>query len=213
MQPQPTSQQSSWNTPHWCSGPMPGYRPVPRWEDLPPYAQHDLETGGFGQTWYEQMDALDGHPLMLTALVLYVKLKGMGLWGFVNDSMVNKKYLTWDSGELQFSCKNPPLLRAVLTSRPDFTNPEASDREWSSRELRSVGSLHIKKYPLFVQAHIDYYGLLRNGAWWVAPPVQLAQMASHGLSQQSRRDVYEVRELLLRQGWDPAPLVGRAYRR
>jgi len=210
---QPTSQQSSWNTPHWCSGPMPGYRPVPCWEDLPSYAQHDLENAGFGKKWYEEMDALDGHPLMLTALVLYVKLKGMGLWSFVNGSEVNRQYLTCNSGELQFYCRNHPMLKALLTARPDFTNPEASDVKWSSREKRSVGSLHIRKYELFVQAHIDYYGLLRNGTWWVAPPVQLAQMAAHGLSQQSRRDVCEVRELLLAQGWDPAPLVGKAYRR
>ena len=102
---------------------MPGYRPVPRWEDLPSYAQHDLKTAGFGQTWNEHMDALDGHPLMLTALVLYVKLKGMGLWSFVNGSEVNKKYLTWNSGELQFCCKNHPRRRRSrsCTSRPATT--------------------------------------------------------------------------------------------
>jgi len=205
---------TSWNAPDCCSGPMPGYRPVPRWEDLPPYAQHDLRLARF-EDWYSEMDAIEGHALCLTVLVLYVKLKGMGLWSFVNGPAIDPRgpYLTWNSGELQFRCQNPWGLKALLTARPDFTNPTASDQEWSSREKRSVGSLHVKKYRLFVQAHIDYYGLLRNGAWWAAPPVQLAQMAAHGLSQQSRRDVYELRELLLGQGWDPAPLVGKAGRR
>ena len=50
--------------------------PVPQWSELPDYAQHELTPCGYDATWFSEQSPI----LRLTALNLYVKLKGLGLW-------------------------------------------------------------------------------------------------------------------------------------
>jgi len=47
-----------------------------------------------------------------------------------------------------------------------------------------------------------------SDAAWFFPPAQLGQMLAHGLSKDRFTDVHGLRSLLLRQGWDPATLLG-----
>lgn len=182
---------------------------VPDWADLPSYAQHDLATRKFGPFWFAN-PARGGRPeLRLTLLLCYVKLRGMYLWGFVE-----KEHSTFP-GALQFESSYSRALKSVLTRRADFTDPEASDDAWSSREKRSIASLHFKKFSgaPFVQAHLDYYGLLASNSAWVFPPIQAGQALAHAFTPKSFTDVFRLRQALLAQGLDRAPLIGVAAAR
>ena len=225
--------------------------------------QHDLETRGFKKLWFPDPKESDKPDLRLTVLVCYVKLRSMYLRGFVEEEHSSFP------GALQFKSSYSRALKAVLTRRADFTDPEASDDAWSSREKRSIASLHFKKFSRapFVQAHLDYYGLrallfrMAPVAWarsrnhrlcrssvachqqapsslracdsepfarlgpqsetvvrasnsaWVFPPLQAGQALAHAFTPKSFTDVFRLRQALLEQGWDRAPLIGVAAAR
>ena len=180
--------------------------PVPQWAELPDYVQHELTPCGYDATWFtEQAPA----PLLrLTVLNLYVKLKGLGLWRFVGAESGSQP------GCLHFLCTDIEGLRAFLTASSDFTTPQESTVSWDSRERRAVGALHFKQFdgwPLAkVQAHIDPHGLLLHSElWWLIPVVPLGQMLAHAADPTGYTEVYRIRNILLQQGWDPAPLTGR----
>jgi len=177
--------------------------PVPEWYQLPELAQADLLAGGFKRFWDER----DDPEVRLTVLNLYVKLKGMDLWRFVDRDRGTAK------GVLNFESPDVDGLKKTLTDREDFRNPERSDEKWSSREYRAVGQLHFKHHKNWpkgwVEAHIDPHGLyMASKWWWIIPPVQLVEMLIHGLTKEQYTDVYGIRDILLRQGWWPEPLIG-----
>lgn len=179
--------------------------PVPRWDQLPQDAQKDLDSRDYDETWFREHD--DRPEIRLTVLNLYVKLKGLNLWEFV-DTQNNTKL-----GVMQFLCSRIDGFKDTLRKRDDFTSPEESLEEWSSREMRAMAQLHFKHFkgwPItLVEAHIDQAGLLlRSKWWWLFPPIPLLQMAGHGLSYESYMDVYGIRRILLDQGWYSAPLRG-----
>lgn len=177
--------------------------PVPDWFQLPDHAQLDLSARGYTQTWY------DSKPpnIRLTILNIYVKLKGLELWNFVGNESGT------DLGRMVFASSDTAGLKRTLTDRDDFTSPEESELEWSSREMRVSGALHFKHFAGWpknqVEAHIDQIGLLMLSKWWwLIFPVPLIVMAAHGLSQESYKDVEGIRDILIDQGWDPATLRG-----
>lgn len=176
--------------------------PVPTWERVPEYAQKELELRGYDQTWFESNIDI----LRLTLLNLYVKLSGLGLWKFVQTQDGH------GPGILHFKT-DVTALKQELRDRPDFTSPEESPDQWSSRELRASNALHLKHFkgspPDQVQAQIDQKGLLfRSKWWWLLPVVPLGQMLAPGLAYYSYQEVVGIRDILLGQGWDPAPLLG-----
>jgi len=192
--------------------PMTARWPVPRWWDLPDHARAQLAAAHFngrGFIFDAQHD-----DARLTVLVLYVKLSGLGLWPFVeNDPSHPIK-----DGKIHFQCRLESVLKGTLLARPDFTDPEPSMSTWSSREKRSSGSLHLKRWagcsahsqcPGFIEAHIDPSGALLSDAAWFFPPLQLGQVIAHGLSRDGFKDVHSLRAMLLGQGWDPATLLGK----
>ncbi len=177
--------------------------PVPTWSQLPNYAQTDLAAKGYNANWFD----LNGDEIHLTALNLYVKLKGLGLWSYVGKEDGS------ELGRLHFLTSDIRGLKDVLRERSDFTSPEELMKEWSSREMKASGALHFKHFEDWrdtkVQAHIDLHGLLLASKWWwLLPVVPLAQMLIHGITKQGFEDVYAVRDLLLGEGWDRAPLIG-----
>jgi hypothetical protein len=176
---------------------------VPRWDQLPPDAQRDLASRDYDESWFKEQSP----EIRLTVLNLYVKLSGLKLWEFV-DTQSNTKV-----GAIDFLCSRIDAFKETLSNRPDFTSPEKSADEWSSREMRASGQLHFKHFKGWpetqVEAHIDKVGLLlRSKWWWLFPPIPLIQMARHGLDYSGYQDVYGIRKLLLDQGWYPAPLIG-----
>lgn len=179
---------------------------VPLWSQLPDYAQTELAACGCDAAWFER-HASDG-AMRLTVLNLYVKLRGLGLWSHVRSEAGSQ------AGCLHFLCADLGGLKAALRARGDFTNPGASLDEWESRERRAEGALHFKHFSGWpeaqVQAHIDPYGLLlQSELWWLVPVVPLGQMIRHGADPTGYAEVHKIRALLLEQGWDPAPLLGR----
>lgn len=177
--------------------------PVPEWYQLPDLAQTDLMARGYTQAWFE------GKPpeVRLTVLNLYVKLKGMSLWDFVGSEH------STGLGTLVFANPNIDDFKKTLTDREDFTSPEKSEEEWSSREMRVSGQLHFKHFKgwpkTVVEAHIDQHGLLmRSKWWWIIFPVPLVEMGIHALTYESYKDVQGIRDILLGQGWWPEPLKG-----
>lgn len=181
-------------------------QPVPRWADLPEHAHNHLHSAAYAGSWFDRQS----DEMRLTVLNLYVKLSGMHLWQFIqHDPMrICEQPGNPTIGKLNFLCRSPPALKNLLRARPDFADPEDSDAKWSSREKRSTGSLHVKHWGSFTEVHIDYYGLVMSDAAWWFPPAQVGQMIAHGLSQDSYRDVYRLRGMLLAQGWDRATLLG-----
>jgi hypothetical protein len=179
---------------------------VPPWEQLPDYAQADLAACGCDAAWFGRYSG--DATMRLTVLNLYVKLRGLDLWRHVGSEQDSQ------AGCLHFMCPDVGALKAALRARGDFTNPGASVTEWESRERRAEGALHFKHFTGWpegqVQAHIDPYGLLlQSELWWLVPVVPLGQMIRHGADPTGYAEVHKIRALLLRQGWDPAPLTGR----
>ncbi|HEY5912875.1 MAG TPA: DUF4157 domain-containing protein [Verrucomicrobiae bacterium] len=185
--------------------------PVPQWEHLPLLAQKELGNKGYDKSWFDARR--NNHSTRLTVLNLYVKLRGIqghNLWDYVGTEVDSQ------TGVLQFKSSKVHDLKTLLKSRADFTSPEDSPDEWSSREMRASGSLHFKHFKNWpeekVQAHIDQAGLLlKNKAWWLVPVVPLGQMARHAieyLGYDDFTDVYGIRDILVRQGYWAAPLVG-----
>jgi hypothetical protein len=179
---------------------------VPQWASLPEYAQAELAACGCDAGWFER-HAADG-TMRLTVLNLYVKLRGLELWRHVGSESGSQ------AGCLHFLCPDVGALKAALRGRDDFTNPDASPDEWESREKRAEGALHFKHFTGWpvaqVQAHIDPQGLLlQNNLWWLVPVVPLGQMIRHGADPTGYVEVHRIRAMLLEQGWDPAPLLGR----
>lgn len=183
----------------------PGH-PVPQWTELPDYAQKELGQCGWDAAWFASQE---GEPVLrLTVVTLYVKLKGLSLWQFVGKEAGSQR------GCLHFLSPSVDALKAALREREDFTAPQDSPQSWDSRERRAVGALHFKHFEGWpeaqVQAHIDPRGLLlHSDLWWIVPVVPLAQMLAHAADPTGYREVYRIRSLLLEQGWDPAPLLGR----
>ena len=183
----------------------PGH-PVPQWTELPDYAQRELAQCGWDAAWFASQAS---EPVLrLTVVILYVKLKGLTLWQFVGKESGSQR------GCLHFLCPSVDALKAALRERDDFTDPQDSAQSWDSRERRAEGALHFKHFEGWpeakVQAHIDPRGLLlHSDLWWIVPVVPLAQMLAHAADPTGYREVYRIRSLLLEQGWDPAPLLGR----
>jgi hypothetical protein len=186
-------------------------RPIPHWNQLPPYAQEAISSRGFDEKWYD--DEKQSDEMRVTVLNLFAKLQGLGLWDFV------KKNISSDVGKLEFECTDVDALKKILRGRSDFTNPERSDVEWSSREERAVGKLHFKHFKDWpknkVQAHIDQAGLLLHHpiitgilSFGIATAIEAAR---HGIDyvEDGYKQPREIREILLRQGWDPATLKGK----
>jgi len=128
----------------------------------------------------------------------------MGLWKFVGGDSGSTS-----QGALEFTCSNIIDLKNTLRSREDLTSPEESEQEWSSREMRTSGQLHFKHFKdtgTTVQAHIDQVGLIPKSKWErvIVPVIGIV----HLITYESYKDVYGIRDILLRQGWDAKPLIG-----
>ena len=176
--------------------------PVPLWGDLPGYGQKDLDGSGYDQAWFDAGSA----PTRLTVLTCYVKLSGMGLWGYVAG-----RHNT-STGTLEFQASNIAALKAKLASSAEFNRP-ADSGAWDSREARATYSLHFKHFATWaddiVQAHIDAIGL-SCGTSGVGGLCAIPLAVPHLLNYDSYQDVFDIRRGLLRQGWDPACLVGKS---
>ncbi len=177
---------------------------APYWQQLPDYVQGHLSTSNYGQGWFDKQSDLR----RMTVLNLYVKLRGMRLWQFVN---VNSTTPLTKDGCLEFTTNNVRLLKSELTNRWNFRTPEDSMKEWDSPEKRATGALHFKHFTGWsdskVQAHIDQAGLwLGNKAfWWAGIPVTGPR---HLAAYDSYKDVFGIRDILLEQGWDRQALLG-----
>jgi hypothetical protein len=180
---------------------------VPTWEHLPDYVQQALGSKGIKADWYDKTDTSD--DLRVTLLTLYVKLKGLGFWEFVGTMEESTS-----KGQFEFACTDVHKLKDALRKRDDFTSPEQSDKEWSSREMRGVGQLHFKhfdKWPVDkVQAHIDQVGpFLHN------PFLRVLGIIPFGIGhliddkRKGWQQPEKIREILLEQGWDPTALKGK----
>jgi hypothetical protein len=172
---------------------------VPRWSDLPISYQDALKL-------WEKFLIDPDDSRRLTILTLYVKLERLGLWGFVGEPVDST-----GGGRLEFRCADVSSLKQALRKRNDFTTPENSPKDWSCRELKSVGSLHFKHFSGWtdevVQAHIDKAGLYLQGWRNAFLPIQAVR---HWLDARANgyTDVFGIRDLLLGQGFDPVPLRG-----
>ena len=185
---------------------------VPQWDQLPLLTQVELSSKGYDKSWFDTRSS--NNSIRLTVLNLYVKLRGIqgkNFWNFVGKEIDSK------TGALQFNASDVHGLKTALKDRDDFTSPEDSPEEWSSREKRADGSLHFKHFwgwpEKKVQAHIDQAGLLlRSAAWWLTIVVPLVQMGRHGVEylfdHDDFTDVFGIRDILLDQGWWAEPLVG-----
>ena len=61
-----------------------------------------------------------------------------------------------------------------------------------------------------MQAHIDPVGLLLHSRWWwLVPVIPLGLVLAHAADPNGYTRVDKIRDLLLRQGGDPAPLLGK----
>ncbi|MCI0714506.1 MAG: hypothetical protein L0154_30410 [Chloroflexi bacterium] len=185
----------------------PIHEPVPNWHELPPYAQADLSRHNCGHPYFKNF--LQNEFLRLTVLNLYVKLKALGLWKFVNMPKKVKQ------GEFEFECSDIGLLWSILDNKGDFSQPDNSPDAWDSREWRWEASIHFKHYKSFghrlqdVAVHIDRYGI-RPGPPLVPDLMLLATTAMHvyDFVVDGYQEVLEIRSILRKQGFDPLPLFG-----
>jgi hypothetical protein len=169
---------------------------VPLWNQLPTYAHKallDIEPD-YDKTWFDSTSA----ELRLTILNLYVKMSKMGFWSYILE------FMDISPGCLHFRCNDVIRLKQELTRRDDFRSPESSMETWDSAEKRGMGSLHFKHFRGWdqakVQAHIDRIWVWQN-------PLQ------HWITYDSYKHPFEIREVLLQQGWDKAVLTGIAKMR
>jgi hypothetical protein len=179
--------------------------PSDAWGRLPNYAKADLERIGCNQSWFNSKSP----EVRQTVLNLYVKLKGIDdLWKFVGSIEDS----TGD-GRLEFKSSDVDGLKRTLHSRNDFTDPEDSSDEWSSREKHGVCSLHFKHdkdwgWPeTKVQAHIDPFGPFIGSYLWFATTSGWMQAGIHLVTEEEYKNVWAIRDILLGQGWDPATLT------
>jgi hypothetical protein len=163
---------------------------VPFWNQLPEHAHNAFLRiePNYNRTWFDHLS----EERRLTVLTLYVKLSGLKFWPHIME------LADVAPGRLHFHCCNTDALKAELTRRTDFVSPAASKEDWSSAEMRAVGSLHFKHFPGWpenkVQAHIDHF-------WgWTTVP--------HWFTYSSYKDPFRARAILLEQGWDRAALLG-----
>lgn len=202
---------------------------APFWGQLPGHAQVALRRCGW--EWFDRQS--DGGRQ--TVLNLYVKLAGMGLWSHVlrpASAMIAADRV----GCLDFYCGNVAALRQALTDRWDFRSPEdpvdrpmsvettaggstitrlpIKSTRWDSAEKRATAALHFKQHEGWaqrnmVEVHIDQAGnwLGSKAFWWAGQPVTGIR---HLASYDSYKDVFGIRDLLLKQGWDKETLVGIA---
>ena len=102
----------------------------------------------------------------------------------------------------------------LLRESSDFTHPSASSEGWDSRERRADGALHFKHFKGWpadkLQAHIDPHGArLHSDLWFLIPVIPLTQLLIHAADPTGYTEVFRIRALLLKQGWDSAPLIGK----
>jgi hypothetical protein len=173
---------------------------------LPPLAQRDFVAAQYDKEWYKRSTDL----VRVTLLNNYVKLKGMTLWHHVA-----KRNAKTDAapGLLLFLASDILTLRRVLDRRPDFSWVDSSLDKWTSRESRFKGSLHFKHFANYgvsgMQCHIDQLGLcLRNPILRIPGYIVTGPAHWHDWRTDSYKDVFEIRELLLEQGWDREVLLG-----
>lgn len=175
---------------------------APGWDQLPELAKTELGSRNYHKRWYEDSSRTDEQRQAV--LNLYVKMRGMGLWDYVTHrDKVTKSSLNFRSASLDD-------LKAKLRERDDFTTPDESSTKWESREKRARGSLHIKHWGAFTEAHIDPTGFrFRSSWWWAMPLIPLALMVLHGIDYSGYENPFRVRDILLSQGWWKEPLLGK----
>ncbi len=199
-----------WKT---MTGVTPRTLDVPKWESLPDYARQDLwmvdknKEENSARIWFNKL----APAYRLTILNLYVKLKGMGFWQFVETLRMGP---STQVGCFEFDATDVHLLRRELTLRWNFRSPQDSLKAWDAMEKRYTAALHFKhfegwgtRYVHRVQAHIDIAGV-----WVASENFFWATVGFTGLRHlyyyDSYKDVYAVREALLKQGWDRQVLLG-----
>jgi len=172
---------------------------APQWPEVASYVQNDLNKTGFGTDWFAKKSAIARQAI----LNLYVKLKGLDLWRYVES---NAK--TSSESTLEFKAKHHEL-REVLTDREDFTDPDDSLTKWSSREKKASASLHFKHFKGWpekqVQAHIDPIGVHGSSIPIIGP---LILGIRHLLDYSGYKETFRIRNILLDEGWDPVGLSG-----
>jgi hypothetical protein len=182
---------------------------VPTWDTLPGPAKVALEPRGFKKEWFESSH----DDVRMSVLNLYVKLKALGLWHFVERDAGS------DSESLTFTCTDIHEFKRALRARGDFTSPEATSDSWESREYRTVGQIHFKHFEGWpenrVQSHIDGRGLLPSKPLFYGLAAGTAglglalQALAHRIERDSYKDPYAVRDILLQQKFDQATLKSR----
>jgi hypothetical protein len=190
-------------------------RPVPKWNQLRKSDQASLMRKGLNMIKFDNQSMDD--ELRLTVLTLYVKLNGLQLWNIMG-SIVKVK-----PGCLEFFC-DVMQLRKILTSSPFFYSPSniawlnwpsiLLKEYWESQEKRYYGALHFKHFENWptcqVEAHIDKVGW--RGGPGMQPQALPVSGVHHWITKDDYKKPYIVREILLRQGWDPVPLLGVGVR-
>ena len=186
-------------------------REVPLWESLPEPTRRELTLKGLSREWFNHQSP----RRRLTFLNLFVKIRGVGFWNHVETidlSSYSGKDQDENLGCLVFFLKDLFRFKEELASRWSFRTPSDSWESWDAAEKRLEGELHFKHFPGWsrdekVQAHIDLVGtwIGHPSLWWAGQPATCARhLANYG----GYKDVYAIRALLLRQGWDRESLLG-----
>jgi hypothetical protein len=181
---------------------------APFWGQVPDYVRADLSAAAYDHKWFDD----ESDEIRQTVLNLYVKLSGMDMWKHVMRRDITTPT---PKGCLEFLTRSVVTLKADLKNRPEFTVPDDSLVAWECREKRSSFALHFKHFGGWtnqakVQAHIDRVGLGFGGKW--SPPIigPLVMGVPHlrDYCQHGWQEVFEIRDALLKQGWDPEGLSG-----
>ncbi len=179
---------------------------VPQWFQLPGLAKRELSAKGYTEAWFNDKNERQ----RLTVFNIYVKLRGLNLWSYVARESSS------GIGIMEFNTGSIKGLKSELHKRRDFTDPESSLHEWSSREKRSEGSLHFKHFKGWpankVQAHIDKAGLHGGTVPIIGPLIQAIRHFIDWL-EDGYKDVFGIRNILLKQGWWREPLIVKSESR
>lgn len=177
---------------------------VPFWGQLPDYVQRRLTVAGYHHSWFDTAPPV----IRLTVLNISVKLSGMGLWHYVS------RPTSTTQGCLEFMASTAAALKRELNSRPEFTFVSESGQAWACREKKATCTLHFKHFsgwsPDQVQAHIDRVGLMFGGKWSppVLGPLVMGLPHLHDSRTKGWQEVFDIRDMLLKEGWDPRALLG-----
>jgi len=196
-------------------------RPVPEWKSLPSSTQDDFTKIGYSQQTFD--NEKDSNRLAI--LNTYVKLKGMkvkkgekeeDLWRHV------KKIESVVDGQLYFRSNDIGALKQDLTDRWNFRSPEESDKKWDSAEKRREGAIHFKHFEEFeikgrkhtgkdlVEVHVDQAGVWAGNPylWPAGAPINILPHLFKDYIGKGYTKSFDVREILLEQGWDEQTLNG-----